>query len=49
MEKNKPKDEELRRFREEAAKLLEVEDQSEDQFRCRSNEQKTAGEISPTS
>jgi tetratricopeptide (TPR) repeat protein len=29
MEKNKPEDEELRRFREEAAKLLKVEDQSE--------------------
>ncbi len=29
MEKNKPEDEEPRRFREEAAKLLKVEDQSE--------------------
>ena len=28
MDKNRPKDEELRRFREEAAKLLKVEDQS---------------------
>jgi hypothetical protein len=29
MEKNKPEDEELRRFRTEAATLLNVEDQSE--------------------